>query len=141
MAIIPYEVKFNMRQVDETNFEHDRVKKVEADLTKKLTAFIERINVKISALEAKVGSLMAPQAPKNDVITRYDPFDTPCETEAPIANYSLFELGSQVHVNGAWRQIIEITFDKEGTLYTLDGNLIIPEFVLMEKTGGKCKSC
>jgi len=130
-----------MRQVDETNFEHDRVKKVEADLTKKLTAFIERINVKISALEAKVGSLMAPQAPKNDVITRYDPFDTPCETELPIANYSLFELGSQVHVNGAWRQIIEITFDKEGTLYTLDGNLIIPEFVLMEKTGGKCKSC
>jgi hypothetical protein len=130
-----------MRQVDETNFEHDRVKKVETDLTKKLTAFIERINVKISALEAKVGSLMAPQAPKNDVITRYDPFDTPCETEAPIANYSLFELGSQVHVNGAWRQIIEITFDKEGTLYTLDGNLIIPEFVLMEKTGGKCKSC
>ena len=130
-----------MRDIDETNFEHDRVKKVEADLTKKLTAFIERINVKISALEAKVGSLMAPQAPKNDVITRYDPFDTPCETQAPIANYSLFELGSKVNVDGAWREIIEITFDKEGTLYTLEGGSIIPEFVLMERTGGKCRRC
>lgn len=130
-----------MRDIDQTNLEHDRVKKVEADLTRKLTAFIERINVKISSLEAKVGSLIAPQAPKNDVITRYDPFDTPCEIEAPIANYSLFELGSKVHVDGVWKEIIEITFDKEGTLYTLDGGSIIPEFVLMERTGGKCRGC
>lgn len=130
-----------MRDIDQTNFEHDRVKKVEADLTKKLTAFIERINVKISALEAKVGSLMAPQAPKNDVITRYDPFDTPCETELPVANWSLFELGGKVNIDGVWKEIIEITFDKEGTLYTLEGGSIIPEFVLMERTGGKCRGC
>lgn len=128
-----------MRQTDETNFEADRVKMVESNLTKKLTAFIEKINIKISSLEAKVGSLTAPQASKNDVITRYDPFDTPCETKAPTANYSLFALGDQVHVDGAWRQVIEITFDSQGTLYTLDGNLIIPEFVLMERTGGKSK--
>ena len=130
-----------MRDIDQTNLEHDRVKKVEADLTRKLTAFIERINVKISSLEAKVGSLTAPQAPKNDVITRYDPFDTPCEAEAPIDNYSLFELGGKVNIDGVWKEIIEITFDKEGTLYTLEGGSIIPEFVLMERTGGKCRGC
>lgn len=144
MAIIRYEVKFNMRDIDQTNLEHDRVKQVEADLTRKLTAFIERINVKISSLEAKVGSLMAPQAPKNDVITRYDPFDTPCEEESPVTYYSVYSLGSQVYLDGSWKEISELTFDSQGILYTLTpidgksygetyGNVIISEEDLLNK--------
>jgi len=108
-----------MRQIDETNSEHDRVKKVEVDLNKKLTAFIERINVKISSLEAKVGTLMAPQPHKRDVMGRYDPFDTPCSEEGSVPHYSVYGLGSVFYIKDKSREIIEITFDKRGVLYTL----------------------
>lgn len=129
-----------MRQVDETNFEQDRVSKVEADLTKKLTAFIERINVKISSLEAKVGSLMAPQAPKNEVIGRYDPFDTPCSENTPVAHYSLYGIDALITINNKAMRVIEVTFDRQGILYTLSpvkgsvmDNVIICEDDLVEK--------
>lgn len=104
-----------MRDIDENNMEHDKIEELRKDFTNKLAELVERLNVKISSLESRLkqdeagtkAQKPAPKAPEQPRMTQF---------------YSWYGLGAQVFWSGQGWTVMEITFDKQGALYTLRSN-------------------
>lgn len=104
-----------MLGTNENNMKQDRIEELRKEFTNKLAELVERLNVKISSLESRLmhdeggkkAQNPAPKAPEQPKMTQF---------------YSWYGLGAQVFWSGQGWTVMEITFDKQGALYTLRSN-------------------
>jgi len=101
-----------MRQIDESNMEEDKFNSLRKEFTNKLVDFTERLNVKISSLESQ---LKHQQLEKQ----AQEPAKKPPGTQSYATFYARYALGTVIYYLGQNWTIVEVAFDKQGAIYTL----------------------